>query len=144
MRNELLVVAVLGAGGATAVGVSACGSDSKKTGHVASMTRPATMPATTQATPAAPTTLRVRVAGQAKTVKVADISFSFCRRNPRTCAAVKPAQQARLTGNQRNAIKAAAARVRALDAPVPVPVPAPAPVPEPEPQPQSGGETTTG
>ena len=148
MRTELLMAAVLAAGGATAAGVAACGSDSTN------KRRPATA-ATTASTakqstvPAAPVSLQVRVQGRRQTLKVADISFAYCRQHARTCAAVKRSQQAGLTPNQRNAIKAAVVQVRAQGEaarhPVPAqPAPEPAPEPAPQPEPQGGGETTTG
>lgn len=145
MRTELLVVAVLVAGGASAVAVAACGSDSADEKKRAAT--PATTPstATQSTTPPAPTTLQVRVQGRRQTLKVADISFAYCRQHARTCAAVKSSQQAGLTPNQRNAIKAAVVQVRAQDEAARHPVPQqPAPEPAPEPQPQGGGETTSG
>jgi hypothetical protein len=150
MRTEVVVVAVLAAGGATAVGVSACGSSGGKPTSNRSVT--GTTVTTAPAKPAAPATITVRVAGKTSTLKLLDISFAYCRQHASTCAAVTSAQQRRLTPNQRKAVKAAAAKVKAQEAaasqpapqPLPEPQPAPAPQPAPQPQPQSGGETTTG
>jgi len=144
MRNEVIVVAVLAAGGASAVAVSACGSSDSKDKSAKSTA--ATTATTAPARPLPPATLAVRIAGRTRMLKVADISLSYCRGHARTCAAIKSSQQAQLTPSQRKAIKAAVLQVRAQEeaAQRPVPPQAPTPEPAPEPQPQSGGETTTG
>jgi hypothetical protein len=143
-----MVVAALAAGGATALGVSACGSSnsSSKSASSAVVSAPTTTAATV--TPPKPTTIRVTVNGSTVTVRLSRLGFDYCRANPRTCAAIKSSQLKLLTQNQKNAVKAAQAKVRADEAaanqPAPAPAPVPQPAPAPEPPPSNGGGTTTG
>ena len=153
MRAELMAVAALAGGGATALGVSACGSSSSSQSTSSAASAPATT-ATTPAPPSKPKAIKVTVGGSTVIVRLATLGFNYCRANPRTCAAIKSGQLKYLTLNQRNAVKAAQKQVKADDAaaaaaanqpaPAPAPAPAPPPAPAPEPPPSSGGGTTTG
>jgi hypothetical protein len=90
----------------------------------------------------------VKVNGSTVTIRLSNLGFNYCRANPRTCAAIRSSQLNLLTQNQKNAVKAAQAKVKSDEAaaaaaanqPAPVPQPAPAPAPPPS----NGGGTTTG
>ena len=147
MRAQLMAVAALAGGGAAALGVSACGSSStsKSTSSAASAPAAPTT-ATTPSAPPKPTTIRVTVSGATVTVRLSTLGFTYCRANPRTCAAVKSSQLKYLTQNQKNAVTSAQKTVKAQDAAAnqPQPAPVPQPAPAPAPPPSSGGGTTTG
>jgi hypothetical protein len=154
MRAKPMVVAALFAGGATALGVSACGSSSSDKSASSAPSVATDSPRVSTAAPGTstkPATIRVSVNGRTVTIRLAKLGFGYCRANPRTCGAVRSGQEKYLTPNQLNAVKAARKRVKAEDAaaaaaasqPAPQPAPVPQPAPAPEPPPSSGGGGTT-